>query len=676
MNVPVVNWMIQRMPLDGGISQQISSIRIKYNNTDFSYLTSKPGYSDMGAFVSGAGVIDVLTILPNLGGDAVTPEANTGLDYDPESDNFIVVSNYDRKAYFYTRASILAASAAAAGTKPTPVRSISIASNQDVAVDPIGRRLFDTSFSGTARIYDLDSGVQVDSITALDASTIFYDYETDILYATKSPIETINRWEKDGTWGQLSDLWQRALEGVSLNWINRKIVFGTGGNLELISESWLQSDLDGYNVSQFIPATTTSKQYSEGIFVDVDGTLWYNSDEYFHGAVNNGNRLIHVDAQKTYKKFVNFPQMIPFTSFKGLSKSQDYLSEKISGSSFALSPVLDMKSFTDWQNISQFTFPDNVDVEFRSSAVAPSLSLTTPLACDVEYVDANLSNDGWGSTTPSAWSTSVPTQRYIQFKVTTKVPTTVETIDDILGSDLLYHFEMHKVDNMWTDYINTFAVPKVGQVLNIKDITNNFTQSVINSRPQWVIASNYLNIDATAANKWLVLQSPTEILNLTECEIHVVTRREGATRQNYIFNAASSGAVNNRLLCRHLPSSDGTNPNFMCIEYTSSGGTVNRIGFTDTGGQTFRLITFKLGGASNKIYVNGVEQVLTVASGANSGWCFDDLAVGKDSITMGRVLSSSQLQGFTYAKMCMVTRPLTDAQRAEILAYVQSEGMI
>jgi hypothetical protein len=663
-----------------GVSYTLGNFSIQYNNTDATYITEKAGYADIsagGSLASAANTLRVLTILP----DQVTgnDEANTGLDRNPATDEFICVSNFERKAYIFSRADILTAAAASGGTIPTALRSITIAGSQGISIDPVNNQLIDSAFGGTNKIYDYTSGAEVSSFTGVSGATMAYDYRSQILYLSNSPSAVIKRRQLiGGTWTDIGDMSIYSEEGIAINFVLNKLTNCTSRN---ITKSFLSQDTDGFGVTPNGRFPTTGMQsFAEGCFVDVDGTIWFNADEFFHGGVVGGNRLIQVDPHKYYLKYIRIPQMIRYDYFKlsGLSISGDYDGQGLIGSGTAISPVLDFDAFTYHQGaLSRWAAENNFTIEFRSSTSAPSTSPLTPIACSVNYYDANGSNDGWGSTTPSGWGSSIPTDRYIQFRLTLAETTEETTIADTLGSDLLDWFEMHKVNNMFVD---SFSEPTSGEfttgiLLNKMDYTKSLVQATITNRPRWVPASAYLDIGAANANKWVTFENVADVISLDNCELHMVVRRLDTNRNGIYFAAVQSSTNNNQFVIRTIPGNAGANQNFHGVDFIDNSGAQKLIGFTDAGGQTFRLLSWRFEGGVVSLYINNVTQALTAVAGTNAGITFSALT-GLNTVSMGRRLSSTALQGFGWHRMFMRTALLDSTKRGAILSYAQDESMI
>ncbi len=74
--------------------------------------------------------------------------------------------------------------------------------------------------------------------------------------------------------------------------------------------------------------------------------------------------------------------------------------------------------------------------------------------------------------------------------------------------------------------------------------------------------------------------------------------------------------------------------------------------------------------------MNGVEQSLTVSSGSNSGQCFDDLGASTDQMCIGRWRYSSSIAALQKQRGLIITKHLSDANRALLVDYMQRVGMI
>ncbi len=160
---------------------------------------------------------------------------------------------------------------------------------------------------------------------------------------------------------------------------------------------------------------------AEGLLVDpTDGTIWFNADEYFHGLIENGNRLWHIDYFGTYDKNFKFPEMATFTSgdCQNCEIDSEGKIQKIqnSDSSIWSSPVIDYEEHRPMQ-ISIETNA-NYEIQYRGSQNAPTTLVNDNFA--VDYYDATQQNLGWGNTEVSDWQIEVPDARYIQFRLIIK----------------------------------------------------------------------------------------------------------------------------------------------------------------------------------------------------------------------------------------------------------------
>jgi hypothetical protein len=229
-------------------------------------------------------------------------------------------------------------------------------------------------------------------------------------------------------------------------------------------------------------------------------------------------------------------------------------------------------------------------------------------------------------------------------------------------------------------FVDNFSEPTAGQfttgiALNKKDLTNNLSQATITNRPRWITASTYLDIGAANANKWFTFDNVSSTIANDNCEIHMVVRRLDTNRNAIYFFAVQSSSNNNQLVIRAIPGNAGANNNFIGVDYIDNAGSQKLVGFTDTGGQTWRLLSWRLENGVVSLYVNNVLQSVSAVAGNNTGITFSSLT-GLNTAGMGRRLSLTQLQGFGWHRFYAKTTLLTSDQRQFILDYVDNENMI
>jgi hypothetical protein len=157
----------------------------------------------------------------------------------------------------------------------------------------------------------------------------------------------------------------------------------------------------------------------EGMIIDpTDNTLWYNSDQYYHGLVPGGNRLWHVNPFWTYNKFVVFPG-INWSYWKGSEVSiGNYLVTCNIAGGLMISPIIDFATYSLQRDLDNIEVDADVSysLQFRGADSTPTTDTIDLFTLDIW--DANNSNNGWGSVTPSDWEDTVPDMTYIQLKIT------------------------------------------------------------------------------------------------------------------------------------------------------------------------------------------------------------------------------------------------------------------
>lgn len=150
----------------------------------------------------------------------------------------------------------------------------------------------------------------------------------------------------------------------------------------------------------------------EGMAFDrADGTVWLNADRYLHGGANNGNTLYHYDFDRTYKKFVRFPEMIPWSAGT-LSGGLVVKNDTLYGTGTWESPILDFENYTDFSKNDPSAIHDGniLTYQYRGSNTSPFFAVN--LEMPVKYYSA------WGLATPSLYSNTPSAYRYQQMKVT------------------------------------------------------------------------------------------------------------------------------------------------------------------------------------------------------------------------------------------------------------------
>lgn len=665
----------------------LSKLTVKYNATDFAYPSSF-GWSDLGTVRAFSKMIEGCTICQNT--YLAATNFNTGLAYDVSTDNFIS-KNYGPQANeFFTRAAVKAACALAIGNIPTLNFSSPGSGNQGIAYDPINSIIFE--YLGTAgntyiRERDLAGNLLDEVDTDLGISyipgTIWYDYITEIMYFTTGGVTNTNvtglKKNAGGTlWETVDTKWyitKEGIGGINGSFIANMIGSASAGTNTLVR--W--QDIDGFKV-RLMATPSSFVNYEEGTIIDPrDLTIWYNEDTGGHASVVNGNRLLHVDNPNGYYlKYLRFPNMFPWSDCKlnGNTVTGDfYPDEVLTGNNWTTLPVIDYGANTAQQTLANWEVGEDeaAELEFRGSGTAPT---TSPLSAKdwhtlAEY-DPNGTNDGWGSTTPSAWQSTPTTDRYMQVRVKPISPTPLWTPAD-LGTDLLFWSEHQSLDGLYYDPTDS---NRCEVAINYVDPSNNLSNPTAGQKPTWNSAGRYL--DMTASSRLYQLSSGTvDMLKaLSECEVHAVAQKNAGSSRVIFLGVSQISSDNYQIRLQHLGS--GMSPaNSLSIHYIDSAGAASIYGITDTLGiSNWRMVTFRLGGSSNKIYVNNVEQTLSVSSGSNSGQCFDDISAGMNTGRIARISASTAVSCAQKQRGIIITKHLSDANRELLVDYMQRVGMI
>ncbi len=681
-----MSWFGALLPLGASTQYTLSKLSVKYNSTDFAYPSSF-GWSDLSSVRAFSKMIEGCTITTNTYSAATN--FNTGLAYDISTDNFIS-KNYGPQANeFFTRAAVKAACALAIGNIPTLNFSSPGSGNQGIAYDPINSIIFE--YLGTAgntyiRERDLSGNLLDEVDTDLGISyipgTIWYDYSSELMYCTTggvtAPAVVVLKKNAGGTlWETIEAKWfltKEGFGGINGSFLANVIGSESAGYNSMI----VWRDIDGFKI-RLMATPSSFVNYEEGLIIDPrDFTIWYNEDAGGHASITNGNRLLHVDNPNGYYlKYLRFPNMFAWSDCKlgGNTVTGNYYTDEVlNGSNWTTLPVIDYGSNTAQQTLANWEVGEDeaAELEFRGSGTAPT---TSPLAAKdwhtlAEY-DPNGTNDGWGSTTPGAWQTTPTTDRYMQVRVKPISPTPAWTPAD-LGSDLLLWSEHHSLDGLHYDPTDS---NRCNTAVNYVDPYNNFSNPTTGQKPTWNAANRYLDMTASSRHYTLSTGAIDDLKVQPEVEIHGVALKNAASSRVFFLAVSQLGVANNRIALQHLGS--GASPaNIVSIEVVDGAGSTSLYGFTDTNTTAWKVYSFRLGGASNKIYMNGVEQSLTVSSGSNSGQCFDDLGASTDQMCIGRWRYSSSIAALQKQRGLIITKHLSDANRALLVDYMQRVGMI
>lgn len=370
-------------------------VKIHYNDTDWEY---DQNYS--------FNVIDVITVLPDRWPETNEMQANTGLAYLQNTNELLIVAGkgnekkLDRKfneqmlAYNFT--------------------------NQGIGYDPNNNLLL---VLGTGSISFKTFGNSVVKTLNFPSpqpspGMIFYDWVNERACVSYDNISKVYIWDVSGS---AAVLYREinisgAQEGAAIDYLTETIWINRNGNKAEI-------DYDG-NVLFSIAVPGNTGSVNEGLAVDpTDGTLWFNSDEYYHGGIIDGNRLWHIDPKKRYNKYLRVPHQIKWQWGKKtnldivgtLHKSTIQVSQGQSQGEW-ISPVIDFEDYTMQRDLENYAILSGATIQFRGASIEPT-TLKTDIF-PIHFFDANQSNEGWGTTVPGAWQSTPVTNQYMQIRIT------------------------------------------------------------------------------------------------------------------------------------------------------------------------------------------------------------------------------------------------------------------
>lgn len=681
-NHPRANWWKQSIGVDwfnqgsgGGetLSYTLSKLSVKYNNTNFPYLTEKTGLA--ASFNAGANPLGAVTF------DAF----NAGVAYDLNTDE--IISAYGTSVVRFTRDAYFTAAAAALGTEP--VFSATIGPNfntHGLAYDPINNRYF--SSEGNKNVDILNSAGTVTATFTVSAvnqfSQLAYDWTTQILYTTESTANGRVQGVKEtspGTWTLVYDSDFVSADGVGIDYIRNKMAVHHADRVIIQGE-------DGTDVVFLMPYPVTGWS-QEGLWIDeMDGKIWHAFPLETAGGAADTDVLVCQDPRGWYRKYFR-NHMFNWSQWKHAGNNAvtgQFHEEVLTGSDWSTGPVIDYGANTEQQNINNWEISegDAAELEFRGSATAP-----TTVAEDIkEYLqlpiyDPTGTNDGWGDTVPGAWQSTPTTDRYMQVRVKPISPTPVSTPSPLdLGSKLLAWFSTEAtVDGETNEYVGMNFDPlgiggtanQIPLLRNIKDPsrTSNFTNTS-GFRP--LLISGYASM--VGANRHLIGDADllTLFSSLGACEIHVVGAKDVDTTRAVYFFLGNTASNNSNCTLEHI-ANGGTPSNMIMFRFADGAGAISQYGIVDTLGTTPRLLSF-IFGDTNSIQINLVPQTLTVDSGSNTGQKLSGLS-SPNTVRTGRRQASTSVQGATRLWDLVVTQPLTDSERETfIYDYFVSKGKI
>lgn len=365
------------------IVPSLDTISINYNSVDWSYLNTYEEFN----------VIQVEMVTPDEEPTG-TMAANTGLDYDEVKNELIVVQTPNLPTLRYDRDIVLS-------------ETMADLSSQGIDYDASNDRYYELGTDGiNARNKDGDllfvlafpatqpSPGKLYYSSLLDLFLVTYDL-TDFIYAWKPNFDnnTLSLFKSISVIG--------AQEGVTMDERNQVIWVNC-------LEEKRKVTLNGGTIFSFPFDLNNTGVHNEGLAFDpTDGTLWFNSDEYFHGGITGGNRLWHIDPEKKYNKNISIPDQIKW-EWGQLSNAQivNNILERIDTNApgYWISPVFDMNNYSDLQLSEKYSV---APVKILTSSTAPTSTPYTIFPYDYYY--------DWGSTVPSEADLS-GILRYVQFK--------------------------------------------------------------------------------------------------------------------------------------------------------------------------------------------------------------------------------------------------------------------
>lgn len=664
----------------------LNKISVKYTNTDASYITSKSGFQSSATFNSGVNVIGLCTIVPN-------DNANSSLTYDQETDRLVVLqlNSGGHVGYrFFEKPAIRTAFASALGTIPTIDQTIVASGLHGHTIDPVNQILYVWYQPSVIREYDIATGTLIRSRTN-DAGystpgSISYDYETGDMWICIGT-ETIQAAKRmtlvSGNWVTQESTWYTFTQEIIVDPILRGLITkrNTGSTGRLVYQT---QKFDGSEprIREYPLNTAPFEANTQNVVRDArNGTYWMNEDIEYHEAdfgasFPNENVLINMDPLGYYQKYLRFPDMHRFELCKLTSTlAGKYNAETLTGNDWDILPVVDYNAYTLQQSRSNWAYEasDSVIFEFRGSNTPPTTTAIDDYDnANIKLYDANGSNDGWGSTTPSSWNTTPGSHRYMQTRVK-MIPDAPAWTPWDLGSKLIAWFQMDTTNNMYYDAISSnqceIAVDAVTPA--------NYFVSVTNSqRPQFNTSGDYLDMIASNRHMNASTTLRSQVLGLSACEMHYVTRKNANTSRVIFSSVSQAATANNQIVHQWNPSNVATN-NLVYMSFTDASTNVSTMGYVDTDVNQRTLRSFRMGGAGpNAIYKNGVAQTLTTTGSVNN-FCYDDIAAGADIMRIARTSQSgTSVAAAQRGQDFLITEHLTDEERNKLVRYYQVRGKI
>lgn len=372
---------------DSGVSAPespnfIDVININYNSVDYAYLSEYAGLN----------VISLTTVTPDEE-PVGTMAANTGLSYDASLNHLIVAQTPNLPTLRLDRNVNL-------------VEEIGVIATQGLTYSVEKDTYFQLTTTGIVA-KDADANVLYTLLfpaTQNNPGSLHYSYSLDVFFVSYDGIDYIYVWKPD-------------FIGLTLAIEKELNIVGMQEGVcysERTGEIWTNRidekrkiDYDGNDLFSF-PFTASSGSVNEGLVIDpTDNTLWFNSDEYFHGGITDGNRLWHIDPEKKYDKTISVPDQIKY-EWGALDNCEiiDNKLVKINETQEATwtSPIFDMENREDLKTLSNYSIEPNM--------IKTSSSEPTGVKYDIFPFDYF---DEWGLITPIEVSYA-GILRYVQFE--------------------------------------------------------------------------------------------------------------------------------------------------------------------------------------------------------------------------------------------------------------------
>jgi hypothetical protein len=567
-------------------------------------------------------------------------------------------------------------------------QSISLAgAHQGISIDSPGGRIFAYlgSSGNEVKVYNMSGVFQYSIPVALgyQGGGCRYDWDEKKLYVTdtgSSPadVQQVLVYQETGVgsqvWALIDTLWFVSAEGFDIDYSRNKFVLWE-------DISYIQTySRSGPLVSEQFQVAVSS-QNKEGIIVDpTDSTIWQNVDDGFHAALADKNRVYQTDPLQRFRKYFNSPDMIPWSAWNGVTVTGLYNKSTVTGS-VIYSPVYDAAAFTFHQALSTIEFTGGTGtVRARSSAVAPDgIARVTAHHLGTTGYFPNTGSDQnavWGTTVPGAYGSSV-TARYFQLEVTLEeytAPVAAWTPLD-LGDALVLWYEFDPENTGVTREINaTDSSLNYRRAFNKANPGTNDTPIITTEslQPQWNAGTTSVRM---GSRTWTI-NNPSNVLAQQQGEINVVGAKTAASTPGpMLIQYDGVNAGDNQLSLEHLASSDG-NANTIGARITDGvEAVINKMVSPADANLTFKLRTISSDGAATKIFINKVEQVVTAATGANTGQWFADVS-GTSLRFARRSATAGNVGAFDYRVMVETNRPLTTQERSDLYDYCAANGFI